>query len=82
MSQPDGNTACTDRVVQANRFVTKDGRTDIEGGKISLRNGDQADGIEMGIDEEGYPFMTFISPEGEILAEIRMGGDGFCLYKN
>lgn len=67
--------------VEGDQFVTNDGRTDIEGGKISLRNMEGADGIEMGI-EDGMPFITFIGPEGDILAEIRMGPDGFCLYKN
>ena len=77
-----GSVLCTQSTVEAKQFRTKDGRTDIEGGKVSLRYPSGSDGIEMGIDEEGLPFITFMSEDSEILAEIRMGPEGFCLYKN
>lgn len=81
----NGNALCTSRAVQAAQFTTKEGRTDIEEGKMSMRydNGINSDGIEMGVDNEtGLPFISFIDDEGNILAEIRMGPEGFCLYKN
>jgi hypothetical protein len=80
--QTQGNVLCTQRIVEAQQLRTKDGRTDIEGGKISMRYASGSDGIEMGVDEEGYPFITFMNEDSDILAEIRMGPEGFMLYKN
>lgn len=77
-----GSVLCTQKTVEAQQFRTKDGRTDIEGGKVSLRYPGGSDGIEMGVDENGYPFITFMTEDSEILAEIRMGPDGFDLYKD
>jgi len=77
-----GSVLCTQSTVEAKQFRTKDGRTDIEGGKVSLRYPSGSDGIEMGVDEEGLPFITFMTEDSEILAEIRMGPNGFGLYKN
>jgi hypothetical protein len=81
----NGNALCTDKVLQATQFTTKDGRTDIEGGKLSLRygNGINSDGIEMGVDDQtGLPFISFIDSEGNTLGAIRMGPDGFKYYQN
>ena len=79
----NGSQLCVNKEVQATKFTTKDGRTDIEGGKISLRydNGINSDGIEMGVDDKtGYPFISFIDAEGNILGEFRMGPEGFKYY--
>jgi len=81
----NGSALCTNKALQATQFTTKDGRTDIEGGKISLRydNGINSDGIEMGVDDEtGMPFVSFIDSDGNILGEFRMGPDGFKYYGN
>jgi hypothetical protein len=71
--------------VQASRFTRKDGSTDIEGGKISMRydNGINSDGIEMGVDDDtGYPFMYFYDAQGNVAGSVRMGAQGFKFYDN
>jgi len=73
----------TDKVVNASRFATTDGHTDIEEGKISFRYSNGQDGIEMGVDDEFCaPFISFIDCKGNTLGSFRMGPDGFKFYQN
>lgn len=77
----NGSQLCTTKELQATRFTTKNGRTDIEEGKISFRYSTGQDGIEMGVDDQnGLPFISFIDKEGNTLATIRMGPQGFKMY--
>lgn len=77
-----GGALCTQKIVQAPQFTTKNGQTDIQEGKISFRYTNGFDGIEMGVDSEfGYPFISFIDMKGNTIASIRMGPDGFKLYQ-